>query len=72
MISPKVSALMATITLRIEEVNKIVNAATKKFLTKQKASNKVSDKDDDTDCELNHFNELELSDIESDDDYAKL
>ena len=55
-----------------EEVNKIVNAAHKRFLTKQKASNKVSDKDDDTDCELNHFNELELSDIESDDDYTKL
>jgi hypothetical protein len=55
-----------------EEVNKIVNAATKKFLTKQKVSNKVSDKDSDTDAELNHFNELELSDIDSDDDYCKL
>ena len=55
-----------------EEVNKVVNAAHKKSMAKNKASSKASVKDEDTDCELNHFNELELSDIESDEDYCKL
>ena len=55
-----------------EEVNTIVNAATKKTMAKTKASSKISVKDEDTDCYLNNFNELELSDIKSDEDYCKL
>ena len=55
-----------------EEVNKIVNAATKKAVAKEKASNKPSVTDNDTEGEINQVSELNLSEVDSDDDYQKL
>ena len=51
-----------------DEVNKIVNLATKKAVAKAMASKKPSVSDDDIDAEINHFHELNLSEIDSDDD----
>ena len=55
-----------------EEVNRIVNLATKKAVAKEKASSKPSVTDHDTEDEINQFSSFNLSEVNSDEDYQKL
>ena len=55
-----------------EEVNRIVNLATKKAVAKEKASSKPSVTDNDTEDEMNHFSSLKLSEVNSDEENQKL
>ena len=55
-----------------EEVNKIVNLATKKAVAKAMASKQKESSGNDTEEEINKFDELKISDIDSDEDFEKV